>query len=299
MLAWILLIGWLWQPGSVQAESVRDLVAEGNALYHSGNAGQALEAYEKAGAEAPEAAEIWFDKGDAYLRMQEYEKAREAFQRAASLTKDLGLEARSHHNLGMASFEEAGKEKNGADPKKMLSLYEQSVRHYRDALRIDPELKESAQNLEMTRLIMKDLMDQIKKQEEAAKDKQKQGDKPPEEGEQSKGDQDQGAPSDQASKEDKEGSRDDQGEKESKEARSAESQEQETQKSAASSGQGEEKQAQEASKAQKSAEKPDEKGKEQVMMGNLPEDILREEKENRLMQERARVGVHHPSDKDW
>ena len=66
-------------------------------------------------------------------------------------------------------FSPKDKSKLETDPRKALSQWEQSIQHYQEALRIDPQLKEAAQNIEVVRISMKDLADRIKKAEEAAK----------------------------------------------------------------------------------------------------------------------------------
>jgi hypothetical protein len=160
-------------PFSVSAESARDLVASGNQFYTAGEYDKALEAYEKAAAEQPQAGEISFDKGNVYFQKGEYDKAREAYQAAALTTKDLALEAAAHYNLGNTSLAQ-GQKQLEIDPPKALSHYSESIRHYQEALRTDPHLQEAAQNIEVVRLMMKDLADRIKKAQEAAKEQQNQ-----------------------------------------------------------------------------------------------------------------------------
>jgi tetratricopeptide (TPR) repeat protein len=169
----ILLLCMVALPFAARAESAADLMEKGNEHYAAGRYDEALKAYEEAGAELPESGEISFNKGNAYFRKGEYEKAKEAYEAAAIHTKDPSLEARSQFNLGNTAFAtaEALVQK---DMKKSLAGYEQSILHYRNGLRIDPNIEEAAENIEMTRLRMKDLLDQIKQQEEESKEQQKE-----------------------------------------------------------------------------------------------------------------------------
>ncbi len=112
-------------------------------------------------------------KGTSFFQKGEYDKAREAYQAAALHTKDLALEASTHYNLGNAGFAQGQKELE-TDPNKALSQWGRSVQHYQEALRIDPQLKEAAQNIEVVRLALKDLADRFKKAEEDAREQQKQ-----------------------------------------------------------------------------------------------------------------------------
>jgi tetratricopeptide (TPR) repeat protein len=160
-------------PCPAGAESAASLVSRGNELYRAGEYDQALAVYEQALTEEPDTGEVLFNKGNVFFQKGEYEKAREAYQAAALHTKDLALEAAAHYNLGNTVFAE-GQKKLETDPQKALSLWGESIRHYQEALRIDPLLKEAAQNIEVARLALKDLADRIKQAEEAAREQQKQ-----------------------------------------------------------------------------------------------------------------------------
>ena len=155
------------------AESAGSLVGRGNELYRAGEYDQALAAYEQALTEQPDAGEVFFNKGNVFFQKGEYDKALEAYQAAALNTKDLALEASAHYNLGNTIFAEGQKELE-TDPRKALSQWGQSIQHYQEALRIEPQLKEAAQNIEVARLALKDLADRLKKAEEAAREQQKQ-----------------------------------------------------------------------------------------------------------------------------
>jgi Ca-activated chloride channel homolog len=170
----ILLLVWVVvAPLLAGAESAGNLVHSGNELYAAGEYDKALEAYEKALSEQPDSGEILFNKGNAFFKKGDYDKAREAYQAAGLHTKDLSLEASAHYNLGNAIFAE-GQKQLETDPQKALSHWGQSIQNYQEALRIDPQLKEAAQNIEVVRLTMKDLADRIKKAEEASREQQKQ-----------------------------------------------------------------------------------------------------------------------------
>jgi len=162
-------------PLRVGAENAASLVDSGNAFYAAGEFDKALEVYERALTEDPERGEILFNKGNVLFQKEEFDRAREAYQAAALRTKDLGLEASAHYNLGHAVFAEGQRELE-SDPRKTLARWGQSVQHFQEALRIDPQRDEAAQNIEVVRLAMKDLTDRIKQAEDAAREQQKQRD---------------------------------------------------------------------------------------------------------------------------
>ena len=160
-------------PLHAGAESAGILVIQGNELYAAGEYDKALEAYDKAMTEQSGSGEVFFNKGNVFFQKGEYDQAREAYQSAALHTKDLSLEASAHYNLGNTIYAD-GQKQLESDPRRALAQWEQSIHHYQEALRMDPQLKEAAQNIEVVRLTMKDLADRIKKTEKAAREQQKQ-----------------------------------------------------------------------------------------------------------------------------
>jgi len=157
--------------GSAAADGARGLVDNGNRAYAGGDYDGALASYEEASVDAPESACIYFNKGAAQYRQENYSEAVEAFQQAALKTKDIWLESRSKFNLGNCAVREAERQRD-SDLRKALASYERSILHYQDALELDPEFKEAAENVEIVRLVMKSILDEIKKQEEARQQQQ-------------------------------------------------------------------------------------------------------------------------------
>lgn len=168
----IILVGFFLIPAQGWASSASKLVNEGNTAFAMRKYDRALEAYEKAALDAPESAYIYFNKGAAYYRKKDYAKAAAAFEQAALKSKDIKLEAQSKFNLGVCSFREAEQQRNG-DLNKVLAACEKSIRYFQEALKLDPQFKEAAENIEVVRLTMKSILDEIKKQKEAAHKQQK------------------------------------------------------------------------------------------------------------------------------
>jgi tetratricopeptide (TPR) repeat protein len=155
------------------ADSPADLVERGNRALADGKAQEALDTYDEASVQMPESDRIQFDRGVALFRLEDYAQAREAFDAAALKTRDLPLEARCKYNLGNCAFREAERQKD-SDIRKAIEQYENCIRYYQDALKLDPELTDAAHNIEVTRLILKDLLDQLKKQQEEQKKQQEE-----------------------------------------------------------------------------------------------------------------------------
>jgi hypothetical protein len=150
----------------------RDLVGQGNRAFAKGDYRQALDAYEKASVDEPESPIILFDRGVAFYRLEDYAKAREALEQAAIKSRDLAFEAKCLYNLGNCAFQE-GRRQQDSDLRKALAAFQESARRYKEALQRDPGLQDAAHNIEVARLTVKRLLDEIRKQEEKRQEQQK------------------------------------------------------------------------------------------------------------------------------
>jgi len=160
----------------VHAASKEKLVKKGNTFFSSGKYDEAITAYDEAAVEDPESPYIYFNKGTALYKKEDYSAARDAFGQAALKSKDLVLESKSKFNLGLCFFREGERQKD-SDLKKTLESYGHSVQSFQEALDLDSKFVEAAENIEMVRLMMKLLLDEIKRQEEEAKKQQEQAKK--------------------------------------------------------------------------------------------------------------------------
>jgi Ca-activated chloride channel family protein len=157
--------------GAAWAASAARMVEEGNRAFEEGDYDAALSAYEEASVEVPESPVLEFNKGAVYYRHGDYAKARERFQEAGGRSRDLALDARARYNLGNCAFRE-GERQRDSDLKKALASYEESIGYYQEALERDPELREAAENIEIARLVIKSILDELRKREEEAKAQQ-------------------------------------------------------------------------------------------------------------------------------
>jgi len=153
------------------AASPRENIAQGNAHYSKGEYDQALQAYEKASTALGGSAVPLFNKGAALFRKGEYDGARQAFEEAALAADDPSLEAKAHYNLGNTAFNKS-RSLLADDPSGSLALLEQSARHYRQALRLDPRLEDAAVNMEIARVRMKELQERMDQLEQQAAERQ-------------------------------------------------------------------------------------------------------------------------------
>ncbi len=145
----------LCSASGVEAKSAMELVSAGNKLFLQGKYDLALQKYQSAEA-GNAAAEINFNEGDVYFKTGHYKTAEKHYEMAALSARDFALKSKCHFNLGSLYFRRA----EGArpkDPSKAAVLYNRSARHYLEAYRLDPALKQAGEDLERVRAILEAL----------------------------------------------------------------------------------------------------------------------------------------------
>jgi len=160
----------------VRAQSVRTFVEQGNNLYGEGGFNQAIDKYDQALIERPDAVEPKFNKANAYYRLDDLAAAMELYREVASESKDMKLVAKARYNLGNCCFEQGLKQQDSNLEKAVEGLRD-SISHWRQALEIEPENDKAAKNIEVARLLIKDIIDKLNKQRQQQQqqaEKQKQ-----------------------------------------------------------------------------------------------------------------------------
>lgn len=113
-----------------EAVDPHERVRAGNALLEEGEAAEALQAYNAAAQERPDAAEIAFDQGLSHYQLGQYAEARLAFERAR-LSARRSVQERAQYAYGACDHAEALTLK---EPKAMLAKLESAMRQYQDVL---------------------------------------------------------------------------------------------------------------------------------------------------------------------
>jgi Ca-activated chloride channel family protein len=85
---------------------------------------------------------LQFDSGAAAYKLRDYSKALESFSQAL-LSRDTGLQSKSHYNLGNTLYQRGEGEKS--DEKK-LSDWTNALDHYEQTLKVEPQNKEAKEN---------------------------------------------------------------------------------------------------------------------------------------------------------
>ncbi len=152
----------------VQADSARQVIQQGNHQYADGQYSEAINKYNEALVEQPVAIVPKFNKANSYYRLDDLGEAIDLYQEVAAESKDMALVSKAKYNLGNCFFQRGAKQRD-SDLQKALEDMKTSVTYWRGVLEIDPENAKAARNIEVARLTIKDILDQLKKQQEQQK----------------------------------------------------------------------------------------------------------------------------------
>jgi DNA polymerase III gamma/tau subunit len=158
---------------AARADSAREALRQGNRLFGDSKYTEAVNKYNEALVEQPEALEPKFNKANGYYRMDDLGEAMDLYQEVAAGSKNMGLVAAAKYNLGNCFFQRGSRQRD-SDLQKALEDMKTSITWWRQVLDIDPKNEKAARNIEVARLTIKDIMDQLKKQQEQQKQQQNQ-----------------------------------------------------------------------------------------------------------------------------
>jgi Ca-activated chloride channel family protein len=239
-------------------------------MYAENNYNQAINQYDQALVESPAAAEPKFNKADSYYRLDDLANAISSFTQVATESKDMKLVEKAKYNLGNCHFQQGSKQKD-SDLQKALDEYKTSIGYWRQVLDMDPKNEKAAKNIEVARLIIKDLIDQINKQKKNDANQPQEPNKPQ--------DPNQQKNQQQAGSQDKQ-------------------QKQQEQKGA--SGEPNKPQQEPNEPQKKQGEQKKEQNQQQVAAPQTtPEDILDKEQRQRKERQMLQRGEYQKVDKDW
>ncbi len=156
----------------VKGATPREILQEGNGLYGAGQFADAVNKYNEVLVEQPQAVEPRFNKANSYYRLDDLGEAMDLYQEVAARSKDMDLVAKAKYNLGNCFFQRGTKQRD-SDLQKAVEDMKTSITHWRQVLDLDPQNEKAARNIEVARLTIKDILDQIKQQQ---KDQQNQQD---------------------------------------------------------------------------------------------------------------------------
>ena len=173
LYSWMVLPLVLLAATAARADSAREILAEGNKLFAEAEYTEAINKYNEALVEQPEALEPKFNKANSYYRLDDLGEAIDLYQEVAAESKDMALVTKAKYNLGNCFFQRGSKQRD-SDLQKALEDMKTAIAQWRQVLDINPENAKAARNIEVARLTIKDILDQLKRQQEQQKQQQQQ-----------------------------------------------------------------------------------------------------------------------------
>ena len=150
------------------------MLGQGNQLYGDGKYTEAINKYNEVLVEQPQALEPKFNKANGYYRLDDLGEAIDLYREVAAESKDMPLVTKAKYNLGNCFFQQGTKQRD-SDLQKALEDMKTSITYWRQVLDIDPKNEKAARNIEVARLTIKDILDQLKQQQ---KDQQQDPNQP-------------------------------------------------------------------------------------------------------------------------
>jgi Mg-chelatase subunit ChlI len=147
------------------SQACPELVERGNKLYKQGNFNDAINSYDQALLDAPGALEPKFNQANSYYRLDDLAKAMDLYRQVAAESKDMKVVTRAKYNLGNSYFQQGSKQKD-SNLQKAIDYMKTAIGSWRGVLDIEPENKKAARNIEVARLLIEDLLDQLNKQQQ-------------------------------------------------------------------------------------------------------------------------------------
>jgi Ca-activated chloride channel family protein len=135
--------------------------------YQSGNFTNAIREYEKLLEKTPDDSRLHYNSGAAAYRNKQYDLAARGFTGALT-APDLDLQHKAFYNLGDSLYR-LGEQMDG--PQKKIEQWENSVKQFKGALKLDPRDADAKHNLEFVEKKLEELKQQQQKQDQN-KDKQ-------------------------------------------------------------------------------------------------------------------------------
>ncbi|HEY2735177.1 MAG TPA: tetratricopeptide repeat protein, partial [Polyangiales bacterium] len=158
-------------PSFLRSENSR--VQEGNEQLGKGDAKAALESYNRASHELPDAAGVQLNRGLALLKQGDLPKAREALLSATQPNAPGSVRADAYEDLSLAFYREADSLAGQNNHKDAQKLFRESLDAAKRSLRLRPGDPNTAWNLELASRRIREEDEKQKQEDEKQKDKDK------------------------------------------------------------------------------------------------------------------------------
>lgn len=138
---------------------------KGNQFFQEKKYDDALQEYRNAQVDAPESPYLHFDIGTALIKQKKYDEAITELQKV-QLPNDPVTGSKAYYNIGAAQYRQAEAELAKNNLQGAVDKLQQSIDSNIQAMRFNPNDLDSKYNIEQARKKMKEILDEIKKQQE-------------------------------------------------------------------------------------------------------------------------------------
>ena len=153
------------------AESPRQAVKQGNELYHDGKLPEAIEKYDQAAAQSPQSLEPTFNKANSLYKQNEIDKAIDIYKQLAGKSENPNLSAKANYNLGNCYYNKAaGQAKE--NPQNAIEDFKTGINYWRKAKEANLDDTDVSKNIEVAKMTIKQLKEQMQQQQKQQQDKQ-------------------------------------------------------------------------------------------------------------------------------
>ena len=167
--------------GQISAQEAEDFIRKGNESYKSGDYKNAEVEYKRAESDKDLDYITSFNQGDALYKMERYEEAQTAFEKAIKSTGDKKEQANAHYNLGNTYLSQ--------------QKPNEAVNSYKETLKLNPKDAQARYNLSLAKQMLQQQQQQSDQNQDGDQNQDQQqqdkGDKGEEEEQKDKGEQQQ------------------------------------------------------------------------------------------------------------
>ncbi len=294
---------------TTMAASPAAIVREGNQAYKDQLFDIAKEKYDSiTDQEKLTTGHINYDKANCLFKQGDYDGAIELYRKAANQSSDNKLTASTKFNLGNCYFQKA-KASQQEQPEEAVKDYLQSARCYRQALDIDKNDIEAAQNIALSRKKIKELKEILKQQQQQQNQDQDNKDENKQDQQDQQDKQNQSGQQNKDQKQDKQQNNDQQQDSQQQSGDNSDQQQNSQQKDQQEQEQSQEQQQQQAQEEkqqqeaqQQNAQKEDKEQKQAAQKVEVdPKAAQIIEDENKRKEQKVRLMriQQKPAQKDW
>jgi Ca-activated chloride channel family protein len=148
--------------------------SKGEKAFAHGDFITASEFYTQALKKKPDDPRLHYNAGTAAYKNNLFDDAISSFQQALK-SEDLGLQEKSYYNLGQSLFKK-GEELLQSDPEQAEKLWQQALDAYGGSFKLNPQARDSKENLELVKKKYEKLKKQQKKKQQQDQNDQQQQD---------------------------------------------------------------------------------------------------------------------------